>query len=151
MKAKILVVDDDAEIRDLLVQILERNHFQGIQVKDAAGLKEAYGRFQPDVVLLDYKLPDATGLDLLPQIKKEWPECEVIMLTGHATYDVAVEATKRGAFHFQEKPFDPESLMNLIKRALEIRSLREAVSTANAIFQCEAMKSVVRTVRRVAP
>jgi DNA-binding NtrC family response regulator len=96
-------------------------------------------------------MPDATGLDLLPIIKKEWPEAEVIMLTGHATYDVAVEATKRGAFHFQEKPFDPESLLNLVKRALEIRSLREAVSmNSNAIFQCEAMKAVVRTVRRVA-
>jgi len=151
MKANILVLDDDTEIRELLSQVLQRSNYQVHQVKDAAGLKDTYGKFQPDVVLLDYKLPDATGLDLLPLIKKEWPECEVIMLTGHATYDVAVEATKRGAFHFQEKPFDPESLMNLIKRALEIRSLREAVSTANAIFQCEAMKTVVRTVRRVAP
>lgn len=151
MRANILVIDDDAEIRELLVQILQRTGFQVSQVKDGAGLKEALNRLQPEVVLLDFKLPDATGLDLLPQIKKEWPESEVIMLTGHATYDVAVEAIKRGAFHFQEKPFDPESLLNLIKRALEIRSLREAVSTGNAIFQCEAMKSVVRTVRRVSP
>jgi len=151
MKANILVIDDDAEIRELLVQVLQRTNYQVSQIKDGASLKEAFGRLQPDVVLLDYKLPDATGLDLLPVIKKEWPEAEVIMLTGHATYDVAVEATKRGAFHFQEKPFDPESLLNLIKRALEIRSLREAVSSANTIFQCEAMKAVVRTVRRVAP
>jgi two-component system, NtrC family, response regulator AtoC len=151
MKANVLVVDDDAEIRELLNQVLQRANFEVHQVKDAATLKEAYEKLQPDVVLLDYKLPDATGLDLLPVIKKEWPEAEVIMLTGHATYDVAVEATKRGAFHFQEKPFDPESLLNLVKRALEIRNLREAVSTASAIFQCEAMKSVARTVRRVAP
>jgi DNA-binding NtrC family response regulator len=151
MKATILVVDDDVEIREFLNQVLARANYTVQQVKDAATLKEAYDRVQPDVVLLDYKLPDATGLDLLPVIKKEWPECEVIMLTGHATYDVAVEATKRGAFHFQEKPFDPESLLNLIKRALEIRTLREAVSTASAIFQCDAMKTVVRTVRRVAP
>lgn len=151
MKANILVIDDDAEIRELLVQILQRTNYQVSQVKDGASLKDAFERLQPDLVLLDYKLPDATGLDLLPVIKKEWPEAEVIMLTGHATYDVAVEATKRGAFHFQEKPFDPESLLNLIKRALEIRSLREAVSTANTIFQCDAMKAVVRTIRRVAP
>src|SRR5579872_506239 len=151
MKPHILVLDDDTEIRELLAQVLQRSNYQVAQAKDAATLKEAFGRLQPDVVLLDYKLPDATGLDLLPVIKKEWPEAEVIMLTGHATYDVAVEATKRGAFHFQEKPFDPESLLNLIKRALEIRTLREAVSTASAIFQCEAMKTVVRTVRRVAP
>jgi DNA-binding NtrC family response regulator len=151
MKANILIVDDDNEIRELLSQILQRNNYTVQQAKDGASLKEIYGKFQPDLVLLDYKLPDATGLDLLPIIKKEWPEAEVIMLTGHASYDVAVEATKRGAFHFQEKPFDPESLLNLIKRALEIRSLREAVSTASAIFQCDAMKAVVRTVRRVAP
>jgi DNA-binding NtrC family response regulator len=145
------VVDDEVEVRELLNQILQRAGYQVHQVKDGATLKEAFDRIQPDVVLLDYKLPDATGLDLLPLIKKEWPESEVIMLTGHATYDVAVEATKRGAFHFQEKPFEQEGLLNLVKRALEIRSLREAVSTASAIFQCEAMKSVVRTVRRVAP
>ena len=151
MKATILVVDDEVEVRELLNQILTRAGYQVHQVKDGASLKEAYERIQADVVLLDYKLPDATGIDLLPLIKKEWPESEVIMLTGHATYDVAVEATKRGAFHFQEKPFEQEGLLNLVKRALEIRSLREAVSTASAIFQCEAMKTVVRTVRRVAP
>src|SRR5271170_385346 len=151
MKANILIVDDDAEIRELLGQVLSRAGLQPHMAKDTAALKELMGRVQPEVVLLDYKLPDATGLDLLPIIKKEWPEAEVIMLTGHASYDVAVEATKRGAFHFQEKPFDPESLLNLIKRAMEIRSLREAVSlNGAAIFQCEAMKSVVRTVRRVA-
>ena len=100
MKATILVVDDEVEVRELLNQILSRAGYQVHQVKDGATLKEAFDRIQPDVVLLDYKLPDATGLDLLPLIKKEWPESEVIMLTGHATYDVAVEATKRGAFHF---------------------------------------------------
>src|SRR5690242_10259196 len=151
MKANILVIDDDAEIRELLVQVLQRSNYLVSQIKDAAALKEAYGRLQPDVVLLDYKLPDATGLDLLPLIKKEWPEAEVIMLTGHATYEVAVEAVKRGAFHFQEKPFDPEGLLNLIKKALEMGQLRTEVVTASAIFQCEAMKAVVRTVRRVAP
>jgi DNA-binding NtrC family response regulator len=151
MKATILVVDDEVEVRELLNQILQRAGYQVHQAKDAASLKEAFDRVTPDVVLLDYKLPDSTGIDLLPLIKKEWPESEIIMLTGHATYDVAVEATKRGAFHFQEKPFEQEGLLNLVKRALEIRSLREAVSTASAIFQCEAMKTVVRTVRRVAP
>jgi DNA-binding NtrC family response regulator len=151
MKANILVVDDDAEIRELLLQVLQRANYNLVQAKDGTALKDQYGRIQPDVVLLDYKLPDATGLDLLPVIKKEWPEAEVIMLTGHATYDVAVEAMKRGAFHFQEKPFDPESLLNLVKRALEIRSLRDAISSANNIFASDSMKAVVRTVRRVAP
>ena len=150
MKKNILVVEDEAEIRALLTEGLERNHFTVLQIKDGASLKEAYKNFQPDIVLLDYRLPDTTGLDLMPVIKKEWPEAEIIMLTGHATYDVAVEAIKRGAFHFLEKPFDPESLLNLINRALEIRSLRETLSVTTTIFQCAAMQAVVRTVRRVA-
>jgi DNA-binding NtrC family response regulator len=151
MKAKILVLDDDTEVRVVLDEILSRNNFQVYQAKDVAALHKAYTEFEPDIVLLDYKMPDASGLDLLPSIKKQYPEAEVIMLTGHASFDVAVEAIKRGAFHFQEKPFDHESLLNLIKRALEIRKLREAVSTSGAVFVCEAMQKVVRTVRRVAP
>ena len=151
MKSKILILDDDAEIQSLLEEVLSGNNFQVYQASDAASLQTTFANIEPEVVLLDYKLPDANGLDLLPSIKKQFPECEVIMLTGHASYDVAVEAIKRGAFHFQEKPFDPESLLNLIKRALEIRKLREAVSTGGAVFSCDAMKNVVRTIRRVAP
>jgi DNA-binding NtrC family response regulator len=151
MKANILIVDDDAEVRAVMAQMLESGNYQPHQVRESATLKDTLAKVQPEIVLLDYKMPDANGLDLLPIIKKECPECEVIMLTGHASYDVAVEAIKRGAFHFQEKPFDRESLLNLIKRALEIRALREAVSTSNTIFACDAMKNVVRTVRRVAP
>ena len=134
MKSKILILDDDAEIQSLLEEVLSGNNFQVYQASDAASLQTTFANIEPEVVLLDYKLPDANGLDLLPSIKKQFPECEVIMLTGHASYDVAVEAIKRGAFHFQEKPFDPESLLNLIKRALEIRKLREAVSTGGAVF-----------------
>ncbi|HEY4414752.1 MAG TPA: sigma-54 dependent transcriptional regulator, partial [Verrucomicrobiae bacterium] len=116
----------------------------------------------PDVVLLDLKLPDANGLDLLPQIKKTWPDTEVIVLTGEATFEAAVQTTKRGAYHFINKPFDPQVLQVTVDRALENRqqkeennSLRRALSTMSGgsapVFQSPAFQGVVRTIERVAP
>jgi len=162
MKAKILVVDDAAEIRELLVFILEGGGYQVSLAEDAVAVRKAFSQPQPDIVILDLKLPDANGLDLLPQMKKEWPETQVIVLTGNATYDAAVEATKRGAFHFLNKPFDRETLLVTTQRALEHKqlneeagALRKALSAmsggAAPIFQSAAMKAVVRTVERVAP
>ncbi len=162
MKQKLLVVDDESAIRILLRTLLEREEYDVSEAGDAATLRELFAGPQPDVVLLDLKLPDADGLDLLPQIKRTWPNSEVIVLTGHATIDAAVAATKAGAYDFQKKPFDPESLLLCIARAIEHKvlteetsSLRQAIATMSGgtapIFQSPAMKSVVRTVERIAP
>jgi len=162
MKTRIMVVDDDANMRDLMNTLLESEGYEVIPAESAAAAQAAFEGPQPDAVLLDLQLPDGHGLDLLPSIKKQWPETEVIVLTGNATFDAAVEATKRGAYHFQNKPVDPKNLMVLVKRALEHKqlneqasSLRQALSTmtggASPIFQSSAMKAVVRTVERVAP
>jgi DNA-binding NtrC family response regulator len=161
MKGKIMVVDDAADIRDLLGAVL-RNNYEVTEAKSGAELKQAFTQAQPDVVLLDIKLPDADGLDLLPQIKKQWPETEVIVLTGNATFEAAVEATKRGAYHFLNKPFDTQGLLVTVERALEHKqqneessTLRRALSTmsggSSPIFQSAVMQNVVRTVERVAP
>jgi len=161
MKGKIMVVDDAADIRDLLGAIL-RDAYEVTDAKSGADLKQAFSLQQPDVVLLDIKLPDADGLDLLPQIKKQWPDTEVVVLTGNATFEAAVEATKRGAYHFLNKPFDTQGLLVTVERALEHKqqneensSLRRALSTMSGgtspIFQSTAMQNVVRTVERVAP
>jgi two-component system, NtrC family, response regulator HydG len=162
MKTRIMVVDDDMNMRDLMITLLESEDYEVIPAESAAAAQAAFEGPQPDAVLLDLQLPDGHGLDLLPVIKKHWPETEVIVLTGNATFDAAVEATKRGAYHFQNKPVDPKNLMVLVKRALEHKqlneeasSLRQALSTmtggASPIFQSTAMKAVVRTVERVAP
>src|ERR1051325_3176902 len=95
MKGNVLLVDDDRDIREVLSTILS-DTYQVTEADSGATLKQALLRPQPDVILLDIKLPDADGLDLLPQIKKQWPETEVIVLTGNATFEAAVEATKRG-------------------------------------------------------
>ena len=161
MKGNILVVDDLADIREFLNLVL-RDAYQITEAESGAALKQAFSRPQPDVILLDIKLPDADGLDLLLQIKKQWPETEVIVMTGNATFDAAVEATKRGAYHFINKPLDTQGLLVTVERALEHKqqneensSLRRALSTmsggATPVFRSAAMQTVVRTVERVAP
>jgi len=156
-----MVVDDAADIRDLLGAIL-RDTYEVTDAKSGAELRQAFTQQQPDVVLLDIKLPDADGLDLLPIVKKQWPETEVVVLTGNATFEAAVEATKRGAYHFLNKPFDTQGLLVTVERALEHKlqneensTLRRALSTMSGgtspIFQSAAMQNVVRTVERVAP
>jgi DNA-binding NtrC family response regulator len=161
MKGNILVVDDLADIREFLNLVL-RESYQLAEAESGAALKQAFSRPQPDLVLLDVKLPDADGLDLLPQIKKQWPGTEVIVMTGNATFEAAVEATKRGAYHFLNKPLDTQSLLVTVERALEHKqqneensTLRRALSTmsggATPVFVSSAMQTVVRTVERVAP
>ena len=157
-----MVVDDTETIRDLLSAILQKEGYEPVLKASAAELIASFSQPQPDVILLDLVLPDGDGLELLPQIKKQWPDTEVIVLTGHATFDAAVEATKRGAYHFQNKPFDTKTLLLSVERALEHKrlneeasSLRKALATMSGgaahIFQSMAMKAIVRTVEKVAP
>ena len=166
MKGKILIVEDQAEFREMLKTILDAD-YQVAEAESGAALQDAFAQAQPDVVLLDVKLPDANGMELLPTIKKRWPETEVIILTGapgdHEALSWAVEATKRGAFNFLRKSgdFDVEKLLADVGNALERRRqseetsiLRRALETmsgsASPIFQSSAMRDVVRTVERIA-
>jgi DNA-binding NtrC family response regulator len=161
MKGKILIVDDEAPLRDLLKEVLQ-GEFAVTEADSAAALKKLFNGAAPDVVLLDLKLPDANGLDLLPFIKKSWSDTEVVVLTGEATFEAAVQATKRGAYHFINKPFDTAALLVTLDRAIENRqqkeennSLRRAVATMSGnsapVFQSPQMQTVVRTIERVAP
>jgi DNA-binding NtrC family response regulator len=161
MKGKILIVDDEADLRSLLISILEGDYTVA-EAENGAALKKLFTGEAPDVVLLDLNLPDANGLDLLPLIKKSWPETEVVVLTGAATFEAAVEATKRGAYHFINKPFDTSALLVTIDRAIENQqqkeennSLRRALSAMSGssapVFQSPQMQNVVRTLERIAP
>ncbi len=160
MKGKILIVDDEAGLREMLRVTLESD-FSVSEAGTAAALQKLFAQDAPDIVLLDLKLPDANGLDLLPQIKKNWPNTEVIVLTGEATIEAAIQATKRGAFYFINKPFDHQTLLVTLERALqnkeqkeENNSLRGVISTMSGsavpIFQSAVMQQVVRTIERVA-
>lgn len=162
MKSKLLTVDDAPEIREIVSEILELQGFEVTEAGSAAELKTRLEGEQQDVVLLDLKLPDGDGLDLLPLIKQKWPDTEVIVLTGNASIDAAVAATKHGAYQFIQKPFDPKSLVLQVEKALEHKSLateaaslRTALSSMSGgtapIFQSAGMKAVVRTIERIAP
>ncbi len=167
MKGKVLIVDDNHELRVLLTELLKDEH-EVSEAETGADLQKLFGGDPPDVILLDVKLPDADGLDLLPMIKKRWPDTEVIILTGAPTDNEAlswaVEATKRGAFNFLRKgsQFDGQKLLADVKNALEHKeqnaentALRRALETMSGtnspVFRSSAMQEVVRTVERVAP
>ncbi|MCI0744955.1 MAG: sigma-54 dependent transcriptional regulator [Verrucomicrobia subdivision 3 bacterium] len=161
MKHKILLVDDQDELRGLLADSFLARGFDVLQASDGAALKNLLSGTQPDVALLDLRLPDADGLDLLSTMKRQWPETEVIVLSGYGTLDTAVEATKRGAFHFQTKPHN-DGLYSLVDRALErkqqaqensklIDALKRMSGDSSPIFQCAQMKAVMRTIERIAP
>jgi DNA-binding NtrC family response regulator len=161
MSKTILIVDDEPDICSLLSQALSAPQQKTATMGKGEELKKSFAGPQPDVILLDMNLPDGSGIDLLPAIKKQWPETEVIMITGAPSFDAAVEATKRGAFHFVSKPFEISNLRVMIERALEHKELleetsvlREALTSGRGmapVFHSQPMKSVVRTIERVAP
>ncbi|HWI56474.1 MAG TPA: sigma-54 dependent transcriptional regulator, partial [Bacillota bacterium] len=156
-----LIVDDDRDLRSVL-SVLFGDDYQVAQAESAAALQKVPAEEQPDVVLLDVKLPDADGLDLLPQLKKRWPQTEVIVLTGYDDLSMAVEAGRRGAYNFVTKPFENAKLLNDVKCAFErkeqnaentaLRRALETISgTVSPVFQSAAMREVVRTIERIAP
>ena len=117
--ANILVVDDELGIRDLLSEILNDEGHQGDLAENAAQARAARQRFRPDLVLLDIWMPDTDGVTLL----KEWSTSgqltmPVIMMSGHATVDTAVEATKIGAMAFLEKPITLQKLLQAVEQGL---------------------------------
>jgi DNA-binding NtrC family response regulator len=161
MKGKVLIVDDDRDLRAILSALFE-DEFQVSEADTGAALQKAFAMEQPDVVVLDVKLPDADGLELLPQLKKRWPDTEVIVLTGYDDVSMAVEAGKRGAYNFVTKPFENTKLLTDVRCALERKeqtaensNLRRALETmsgtASPVFQSAAMRDLVRTVERIAP
>ncbi|HMP83767.1 MAG TPA: sigma-54 dependent transcriptional regulator [Verrucomicrobiota bacterium] len=161
MKGKVLVVDDEAGIRSLLSAVLS-TEFQVEEADSGAALIKAFNGVQPDVVVLDINLRDANGLELLPRVKKQWPETEVIVLTGQGTMEMALEAGRLGAKTFLSKPFENEKLLSDVTGALDSRrqkdennALRRALETMSGntspVFRSSVMQEVVRTVERIAP
>jgi len=122
-KANILVIDDDKAIRDSCSQVFKKEGYTAKTAKDGTeGLKLFKKEFF-HAVLLDLKLPDLDGMEILSRIEEENPETPVIIITGFATIESAVEAMKRGASDYLAKPFSPEQLRVITKKVLESRKI----------------------------
>ncbi|MDJ0832782.1 MAG: response regulator [Gammaproteobacteria bacterium] len=120
MNTKILVVDDEPDIRFLLKDILEDEGYEVDVAEHAAQARQRKAEFSPDLVLLDIWMPEMDGVSLL----KQWNEsdqldCPVVMMSGHGTVETAVEATRYGAYDFVEKPLSTAKLLHTVKAALE--------------------------------
>jgi PAS domain S-box-containing protein len=125
-RTRVLVVDDEKRIRDGCNSILTLGGFEvGLAENGYAGLKKIEEEHF-DIILLDLMMPGLRGIDLLEHVKARHPDTLVIVITGYATLEHAVEAMKKGAFDFISKPFSPEDLRAVIARAIEyIRSLED--------------------------
>src|SRR5687767_2181103 len=129
--ATVLVVDDEPLIRWSLVNRLKEEGYRTLEAGTAADAVSQH-REGADLVLLDFALPDATGLDVLKQVKETDPDTLVIMLTANTDVGTAVAAMKQGAFHYANKPFDLDEVMLLVEKALETTHLRREVRTLRA-------------------
>jgi DNA-binding NtrC family response regulator len=134
----VLIIDDERPVLMTLEALLKRHGYQVDTAPTATqGLKVLKSR-SPTLVLLDLRLPDADGLEMLDRIKNELPEVQVIILTAHDSLHNAIESIKRGAFHFISKPYAPEELLSLVEKALEKQFLlREAEQLREKTEQLE--------------
>jgi len=162
MKRRVLIADDEKNTREGLRLLFQD---RPLVVRLAADGEEALQivRAEPvDVVLADLKMPKIDGLELLKRIKRESPQTEVIILTGHGTIESARDALKQGAYDYLTKPVDVDELAMLVDRVLleknlrdENRSLREALDRRygfeNIVGQSAVMQRIFRQVRQVAP
>jgi PAS domain S-box-containing protein len=122
---KILVVDDEEGIRSLMRMTLELDGYTVLTAEDGPTALELFRSEQPEVVLLDVRMPDMDGIEVLSRIKAASPDTEVIMITGHGDMDMAVESLRREASNFLTKPISEEILSFSLKRALEKIALKK--------------------------
>src|SRR3979411_7581 len=139
----ILVVDDEADIRGLLKEILSEEGYEVDVAANAVQARASRARQTPDLVLLDIWMPDVDGMSLL----REWSAsttdgCPVVMMSGHGTVETAVEATRLGAFDFVEKPLSLAKLLRTVERSLDSgKQKRQATKSLVPSFVAPVGKS----------
>jgi len=154
--ATVLLVDDEASIRESLRMILE---YEGYKVEEAGGGREALAtaaRIDPDAVLLDIKMPEMDGLEVLTAFRERGYRMPVLMITGHGDVATAVEATRKGAFDFFEKPLQRDRVLLSLRNAVENHRLRLESGAARQepdelIGSSPIMKQLRDTIARAAP
>jgi two-component system nitrogen regulation response regulator NtrX len=157
--ARILIVDDEGPVREVLLQLFE---FEGHEVQtepSGAAALRAVEREAPDAVFLDVKMPGMDGLETLERMREIAPGTHVVMISGHGTIDTAVEATRRGAFDFLEKPLDTDRILVTLRNVLELRGLSESVAKLRSEVEAHheiignsyQIRQVLDRIEKVAP
>ena len=161
-KGRVVLIDDDRDVTEMLAAVLQRAGFEPQVFNCPTTGFEWIEQHGADLVLTDYVMPGLNGLDLLTQLKGVDPTLPVIVISGEGTIEAAVQAMKRGAYDFIEKPFHPELLVHAAARATEIRQLRRDCETLQSqlqqasqshglVFRSNLMGKVVALVKRLAP
>ncbi len=127
MNIRVLIIEDEKLIRWSLRQKFETRGFRVTEAEDGQTAKQALDSGTFDLIMLDYKLPDITGIEILRDIRERDKDVVVIMMTAYTSIDTAVEAIKLGAFDYVAKPFDMEQVLRTADKALETTKLRREV------------------------
>jgi len=158
---KILVVDDEELIRWSLTEELENEGYEIFEAADGAQALKVFADKNPDLIILDYKLPVIDGMEVLRKMKQADPDSLVIMITAHGSIDSAVTATKLGAFHYIPKPFDLRELKLIIQKAFhagnlmfEVKRYREEIKKSyeddKIIGDTPSMKEIKAIIHKIA-
>ena len=157
MKARIIVIDDDAVACEFLQEVLQRDGYDVSSFTSApAALKQNLADY--DLLMSDIRMPGMDGLQLLDEIQKQWPNLPVILMTAYGSLETTMEAIRLGAWDYISKPFSPEDCRALVKKVLEVRELRkhrsseplEAAEEAKLIGSSPVMVEFYKQIARVA-
>jgi len=119
----ILIIDDDPTLVDFLKLLLESEGYETMDASDGISGLELVGKMSPQLVLLDYMMPNMHGLDVLRTVSRKYESSFVVMLTGKGSEEVAVECMKAGALDYVVKPFDNDRLLAVVRNAFRVREL----------------------------
>jgi DNA-binding NtrC family response regulator len=159
MSATVLIVDDEDSARSFICEALKDAGYEALEAGDLKSAHKAVDSGAADIILLDVRLPDGSGLTLLDRLAVENPRPPVIMITAHGDVDMAVEAMKKGAQDFLQKPLDLEQLLEAIARSNEIVALRRELDMLRratgseiemVVGETEIMKRVMNEAERAA-
>ncbi|MGB3647400.1 MAG: response regulator, partial [Desulfobulbales bacterium] len=162
-KAQILIVDDEKIALRNLEHIMKKEGYDVVTTQSgsqAIKMIEQSAENEFDVVLTDLKMPGMDGMEVLAQTKRLFPDTEVIMVTGYATMDSAIEAVKAGAYHYVSKPFELDEVRRVVNKAMEKRLLKlenrrlreklDGINGVNIITEDTEMRKILRTAKQIA-
>ncbi len=148
----VLVVDDEKPVRDSIKMILEYEHFDVQFAEDGPTALQRVEAALFDLVLLDIKMPGMDGIKVLQRIKEMRPSLPVVMISGHADFSTAVEATRIGSYDFLGKPLDRDRLVIVARNATDYKALRDLVEGKDAILgESSKIREVLAQIERVGP